>query len=986
MASKMQSGSPLLMNDNDIPGVGIHKEILAVLPDIHNACRKMGLDYFPTVIEFMTYDEISEIASYGGFPIRYSHWRWGMEYEKLSTSYEYGYHRISEMVINCLGPLAPVLTRRGTIPASEVKKDDEVFSGGWRKVVATVKQQSSKTKRIKVKGFCSELVCSYDHKWLVLSSNRFRWKTARSLKKGDIIVGNGVVPEIEVNCPIDFNLEKSLKEFNNLGRSQLKPIDFPKSMTPDLAELLGVLVGDGHLAFEDGQIQICVGKDNEQYVNHLSELMEKVFGSSAHIYTKSSGNKLICFCSKLATKFLESAGFREGWIREKKEIPHTIQKSSTVCRTRFLRGLFDTDGCYSGSISLSNVSKKLIEQTQIMLLEMGVATSYCNIDNENNQIHTLRVRSSFAKRFFGLVGFSNEKKMEVNRLPVVDGKFVSKGPKLPYWESLLKKYAKMLSLKSFFQTTILPSELTKPKPLWYNKNLFRRLQKSNLGQNALIKLALDLRNFASSKSVDQGLLDKIDNVLEKVSLPYYEVEELLDGEEEETIDIALAGKHDFTAYGFITHNTDPCVIYCLDSNTMLDNIDVIAHAIGHNDFFKNNVFFEKTHRKMINKMANHASRIRKYMARWGRDTVTDFIDHCMRLQTLIDPAKAWTKKTIKKPNIKDERNYRFPERFRSKHDYMDEWVNTEEYIKNQQKKIDKQDAAEYLNMFQSPTKDVFGFLRDNAPLKPWQQDVISMLYDEAMYFAPQRMTKMINEGWASFVDYHIMAREGLAALGQKHESGGIWEYAKHKWKTLGGKWSENPYKLGFEILMDIEDRWNKGKFGSEWENCDNFHEKKNWDKKLGLGMEKVFEVRKNYNDYTLITEFFTRELCEKLQYYRKRTMNTGEIKIVDREYKEIKKALQNKYLNGGLPDIRLVDPNHLNKGWMLLQHYFSGFPLYDNYARETLTSLWTIWQDVCLVSTKNRDGTEYLYVCNGPDSQNDVHTMTREQYEKEFMT
>jgi len=91
-------------------------------------------------------------------------------------------------------------------------------------------------------------------------------------------------------------------------------------------------------------------------------------------------------------------------------------------------------------------------------------------------------------------------------------------------------------------------------------------------------------------------------------------------------------------------NACPCYIYCMDSNTLVDNVDVIAHAIGHNDFFKNNIFFEPTDENMMNKLANHGTRIRKYMARWGHEVVTEFIDHCLRLDTLIDPHRAWQKK------------------------------------------------------------------------------------------------------------------------------------------------------------------------------------------------------------------------------------------------------------------------------------------------------------------------------------------------------
>jgi stage V sporulation protein R len=260
-----------------------------------------------------------------------------------------------------------------------------------------------------------------------------------------------------------------------------------------------------------------------------------------------------------------------------------------------------------------------------------------------------------------------------------------------------------------------------------------------------------------------------------------------------------------------------------------------------------------------------------------------------------------------------------------------------------------------------------------------------MLYEESMYFAPQRQTKMINEGWASFVDYHLLCREGLASLGQDNVANGIWHYAEHKMRVLGGKYSMNPYKLGYEILLDIEDRWNKGRFGPEFENCKDMQEKAKWDKNLGLGMEKVFEVRKHYNDYTLINEFFTKELCDKKEFFEYRKFPNGEWKIVNRDFDSIKKNLLLKYLNGGLPDIRLSDPNHLGKGWFFMQHYPDGRPLYDKYAREVMTSIYRLWKEVVVVATKNMDDVEFVYICDGPNPEKDVHVMQRNDYEKEFI-
>ena len=111
-------------------------------------------------------------------------------------------------------------------------------------------------------------------------------------------------------------------------------------------------------------------------------------------------------------------------------------------------------------------------------------------------------------------------------------------------------------------------------------------------------------------------------------------------------------------------NTNPCYIYCLNSNTLLDNVTVIAHATGHNHFFKNNHYFKHTSQNMINELANHGSRIRKYMARWGKEKVTEFIDNLLRIETLIDPSKAWETRQVKNPIVRDERKYRYPKRIK----------------------------------------------------------------------------------------------------------------------------------------------------------------------------------------------------------------------------------------------------------------------------------------------------------------------------------
>lgn len=428
-------------------------------------------------------------------------------------------------------------------------------------------------------------------------------------------------------------------------------------------------------------------------------------------------------------------------------------------------------------------------------------------------------------------------------------------------------------------------------------------------------------------------------------------------------------------------NTDPCYIYFLDSNTLVDNITVLAHALGHSDFFKNNVHFAPTNKNMLNKLANHGTRIRKYMARWGKEKVTEFIDYVLRIETLIDPIQGWSKKKYENPLIKDKRSYKFPKRRDvGDHEYMEEWLNPAEEQARAWERIRKDEAATEIGAFGAPEKDIFGFIKDHAPLKPWQQDIISMLYEESMYFQPQRMTKVLNEGWASTIDSKIMANEGFVSLGQTGHDGGIFEYASHKMGVLGGKYSTNPYKLGYCLFEYIEDRWNKGKFGREWEECEDQKEKDRWDKKLGLGKEKMFEVRQCYNDFTAISEFFTQEFCDKYEYYDWQKFPNGEYKIVSRDATEIKKKLMRRHLNGGLPDIRLTDDNHLGKGWLCLEHQWDGRMLYPSYVRECMAALNFLWQKPVVLSTRTKNGNEFVYVCENENAES-VYMVSRDDYD-----
>jgi stage V sporulation protein R len=83
-------------------------------------------------------------------------------------------------------------------------------------------------------------------------------------------------------------------------------------------------------------------------------------------------------------------------------------------------------------------------------------------------------------------------------------------------------------------------------------------------------------------------------------------------------------------------NNDPCYAYLMRSNNLVDQKLVMAHVYGHCDFFKNNAFFAHTNRKMMDEMANHGMRIRRYAEKYGEDEVEAFLDKCKSIEDLID--------------------------------------------------------------------------------------------------------------------------------------------------------------------------------------------------------------------------------------------------------------------------------------------------------------------------------------------------------------
>jgi len=403
-------------------------------------------------------------------------------------------------------------------------------------------------------------------------------------------------------------------------------------------------------------------------------------------------------------------------------------------------------------------------------------------------------------------------------------------------------------------------------------------------------------------------------------------------------------------------NTDPSYAYLLKSNAMTDQKTVMAHVYGHTDFFKNNAWFSKTNRKMLDAMANHAVRIRNYMDKYGQDKVENFIDRCLALENLIDPyapfsprARAEDENAVK-PDVQAEE----PGRLRSPRDYLEKYINPPEFLEAQRKKAEE--AAKKAKKIPSePQKDILAFLLEYAPIEAWEHDVLSIIRDEAYYFAPQGMTKIMNEGWASYWHARIMVEKAMKDSELTH-------FADHNAGILAMQPGKiNPYKIGVELFHDIEDRWNRGKFGKEYDDCENMQLKAKWDRNLGLGQKKIFEVRQACNDVTFIDEYLTEEFAERMKLYTYAfNRRTNQYEIADRDYRKVKEKLLFQLSNRGQPYVYVTDGNYQNKGELLLWHKHLGLDLDVKFSRETMKALSEIWRRPVNVETEV-DGQKKLY-------------------------
>ena len=233
-------------------------------------------------------------------------------------------------------------------------------------------------------------------------------------------------------------------------------------------------------------------------------------------------------------------------------------------------------------------------------------------------------------------------------------------------------------------------------------------------------------------------------------------------------------------------NHDPTIAYLVRSNSVMEQKLVMAHVFGHADFFRNSAWFKASDRRMLDRFDEHARRVNEHTARLGAERVETFLDRALSLDMLMDPfAPIARARSVARDQEQPRRS--LAERSRRE---LGRLMGDGHEVGGDRDHVEEPEGR--------PTFDIVRFLLRHADLEAWERDVLEIVSAEAEYFMPQRMTKIINEGWASFWHSRLMT-EGLLDASE------VVDFADcHSGATQTAPGQLNPYKLGIDLFRHAE--------------------------------------------------------------------------------------------------------------------------------------------------------------------------------------
>ncbi|WP_461536208.1 SpoVR family protein [Spongorhabdus nitratireducens] len=409
-------------------------------------------------------------------------------------------------------------------------------------------------------------------------------------------------------------------------------------------------------------------------------------------------------------------------------------------------------------------------------------------------------------------------------------------------------------------------------------------------------------------------------------------------------------------------NSNPCIAYLMEENTMPMQALVIAHACyGHNSFFKGNYLFKQW--TNADSIVDYLLFAKHYIAQCEEKYGVE------QVETLLDACHALMNQGV---NRYERQAHLSPEEERHQAREREEYIqrNLNDLWRTIPVKEEKTQVKSE-RFPKSPEENILYFIEKNAPLlKTWQREIIRIVRKIAQYFYPQRQTQVMNEGWASFWHYtlvHSLYDEGLVNEGFMLEvlhshTNVVFQPAFDDQRYSG----INPYALGFNIYSDIrricenptpEDRqWFPDIAGSDW-------------------LDTLHFAMQNFKDESFILQFLSPKVMRDMRLFGIDDNDAHqylEISAIHDEegYRSLRQSLSAQYnLGNREPNIQVLDVDVTGDRSMILVHEMhQGRPLDAASTQEILKHVYYLWGfDVSLQSVDEYGKVQQRYWL--PDSE-----------------
>lgn len=415
----------------------------------------------------------------------------------------------------------------------------------------------------------------------------------------------------------------------------------------------------------------------------------------------------------------------------------------------------------------------------------------------------------------------------------------------------------------------------------------------------------------------------------------------------------------------IVINSDPCIAYLMEENSLPMQALVIAHAChGHNAFFKNNYLFqERTHADSIIDYLVFAQRyVKEQEEIHGIDVVEEFLDHCHAISDYgFDhyPRKAELSKRKQEQILKT----RIEEDRKAVNEFWSTVVP---------KSISSNDPADKFKFPKDPQENLLYFLEKYAPnLEEWQREIIRIVRKLQEYFYPQRQTQVGNEGFATFTHYEIITeldKQGrvdenfMMSLLKSHTN--VVAQPSYNSKYYSGI---NVYALGYNMFKDIkrmcqeptkeDELWFPDVVGRDY-------------------VEVTQEAAYMHRDETFIEQYLSPKVMRDMGMFahcNDAELPFSEITAIHNDigYKNVRKMMAHqKNIFNIMPQIEITDVDVRGDRTLTLQHTIKNGTLLDEKSvHATLHHIAAIWDFDVILESVDPSGDIVEIWSNNEDKQ-----------------